>query len=246
MAVDVYTSPRLSFSNDPEPDPTRPGDLLLSPTFDFDFRASNLTPADELFSNGKILPTQIKYNNIIHNNNNNIHTIQNPDNKTKKRLKELIEDQDPDQEPEPEKPSPKSSFWQFRRSASLNCDNSKNTKGLFGSLSIKSLARSNSTGSALNPKPNSGQKVDKSKESMFLRRCSSLSQPVPKNNNSNSSSHNNSHVYYSFRNSTKESRTGIRIIPVLNVPPAYNIAKGSINFFGFGFCNGKIKKKTRS
>ncbi|XP_076913951.1 uncharacterized protein LOC143572777 [Bidens hawaiensis] len=242
MAVDVYTSPRLSFSNDltdPESDPTRPDDLLLSPTFDFDFRTSNLTPADELFSNGKILPTQIKNPD---NNIHNIHTIQNPDNniqnpdsKTKKRLKELIEDQDPDQEPEPEKPSPKSSFWQFRRSASLNCDNSKNSKGLFGSLS-KSLARSNSTGSAFNPKPNSGQKtVEKSKESMFLRRCSSLSQPS-----------NNSHVYYSFRNSNKESRTGIRIIPILNVPPAYNISKGSINFFGFGFCNGKIKKKTRS
>ncbi|KAK1416134.1 hypothetical protein QVD17_31922 [Tagetes erecta] len=174
MAVDVYTttstsevsiSPRISFSHDLKPDindsnPITSDDhLLLSPTFDFNFRTSSiLTPADELFSNGKILPTQIKKQQITHTH------VSLPQ---KKRLKEFIQDQDQ------EKPtSSMRSFWQFGRSASMNCDNSKAPKGLLRSLSIKSLSRSYSTGSAaLNPKRNSGQKVvEKSKDSMLFRR----------------------------------------------------------------------------
>ncbi|KAL8258170.1 hypothetical protein R6Q59_030211 [Mikania micrantha] len=258
MAVDVSVSPRISFSHDlKDPsseinsiysdsvDPIRSDQLLLSPTFDFDFcTTSNLTPADELFSNGKILPTQIKKPQIIQTPDTKSRSRSFISNTQKKRLKEFIEDQDPDQEHEPElEKSSLRSFWQFRRSASLNCDNSKGTKGLLRSLSIKSLSRSSSTGSALNPKRNSGQKaVEKSKDSMFLRRCSSLNQPA--------TSSSSSHVYYSYQNSNnlKNSRggNGIRIIPILNIPPAYNISKGTINFFGFGFCNGKIKKKTKS
>ncbi|KAI3730589.1 hypothetical protein L1987_61760 [Smallanthus sonchifolius] len=249
MAVDVCatSSPRLSFSHDLQDqsspsDPTHPirsDQLLLSPTFDFNFcTTSNLTPADELFSNGKILPTQIKKPQITHTH----HPKTNPNSDThKKRLKEFIEDQDQENDK-----SLTRSFWQFGRSASLNYDSGKglNPKGLLRSLSIKSLARSNSTGSALNPKRSSGQKVvEKSKDSMFLRRCSSLNQPAPGSSSS-------SQVYYSYRNSNsmKSCREGVRIIPVLNIPPAYNISKGTINFFGFGslFCNGKVKKKTKS
>ncbi|KAI3817202.1 hypothetical protein L1987_10991 [Smallanthus sonchifolius] len=249
MAVDVCatSSPRLSFSHDLQDQlssdsthPIRSDQLLLSPTFDFNFcTTSNLTPADELFSNGKILPTQIKKPQISQTHDPKT-KLKHPNPDThKKRLKEFIEDQDQVNEK-----SLTRSFWQFRRSASLNCDNGKglNPKGLLRSLSIKSLARSNSTGSALNPKPSSGQKVvEKSKDSMFLRRCSSLNQPAPGSS---------SHVYYSYRNSNskKNCREGIRIIPILNIPPAYNISKGTINFFGFGslFCNGKVKKKTKS
>lgn len=255
MAVDVYTttsevtiSPRISFSHDLKPEtnsifsdsinsnPIRSDQLLLSPTFDFNFRTSSiLTPADELFSNGKILPTQIKKPQITHTHNSLTQ---------KKRLKEFIQDQDQEnQENEhgQEKPSMRS-FWQFGRSASVNCDHSKGPKGLLRSLSIKSLSRSYSTGSALNPKRNSGQKVvEKSKDSMLFRRCSSLNQPV------STSSSSSSHVYYSYQNSSnsKNCKGGIRIIPVLNIPPAYNISKGTMNFFGFGsiFCNGKVKKK---
>ncbi|KAK9063731.1 hypothetical protein SSX86_017603 [Deinandra increscens subsp. villosa] len=257
MAVDVEPSisPRFSFSHDLKHeerdsiDPTiRSDHLLLSPTFDFDFStSSNLTPADELFSNGKILPTQIKNPQIITRSKSN---SPNYSDSPKKRLKELIEDRDRDLDHDQSHDSNKSSlrsFWQFRRSASFNGDNGKAPKGLLRSLSIKSLLRSSSTGSALNPKRNSGQKVaEKSKDSVFLRRCASLNQPPP-------SSSSSSHVYYSYRNS-KSCRggngygNGIRIIPILNIPPAYNISKGTINFFGFGslFCNGKIKKKTKS
>ncbi|KVI05414.1 uncharacterized protein LOC112525849 [Cynara cardunculus var. scolymus] len=244
MAVDVCsisevsTSPRISFSHDLDDPETksdsthsiRSDQFLLSPTFHFDFcTTSTFTPADELFSNGKILPTQIK----------KPQTIQLPDPKTKisdthkKRLKEFIFHGEQEDE---EKSTLKSSFWQFRRSASLNCDNGKGPKGLLRSLSLKSLSRSNSTGSALNPKRNSSPKtMEKSKD---LRRCSSLSQPPA-----------SSHVYYTYQNSnnSKSCKGGIRIIPILNIPPAYNISKGTINFFGFGslFCNGKAKKKTK-
>ncbi|KAI3733949.1 hypothetical protein L6452_13408 [Arctium lappa] len=251
MTVDVCSisevsiSPRISFSHDLD-DPSsldiksdpahsiRSDHFLLSPTFDFDFSTtSTFTPADELFSNGKILPTQIK----------KPQKIQLPDPKTKisdthkKRLKEFIFHDEEEQEK-----STLRSFWQFRRSASLNCDNGKGPKGLLRSLSLKSLSRSNSTGSALNyPKRNLGPKMmEKSKD---LRRCSSLSQPPA------SSSSSSSHVYYTYQNSnnSKNCKGGIRIIPILNIPPAYNISKGTINFFGFGslFCNGKAKKKTK-
>ncbi|KAJ0718095.1 hypothetical protein HanLR1_Chr08g0266841 [Helianthus annuus] len=254
MAVDVYatsevsSSPRISFSHDlKDPDsiysdsldPTRSDQLLLSPTFDFDFRTtSNLTPADELFSNGKLLPTQIKKPQFLQIPDTKT-TSNNPNSDTqKKQLKELIQDQDQDQDQEHEK-SLLRSFWQFRRSASYNCDNGKGPKGLLRSLSVKSLARSHSTGSALNPKRNSGQKVvGKTKDDpRLLRRCSSLNQAPPPP----------APVYYSYQNSNKSCKGGIRIIPVLNIPPAYNISKGTINFFGFGFfCNGKVKKKTKS
>nr|XP_043613248.1 uncharacterized protein LOC122585203 [Erigeron canadensis] len=263
MAVDVCSSsevlisPRISFSNDLKDtsstdinsiyldttiNPTRSDQLLLSPTFDFSFcTTTNLTPADELFSNGKILPTQLKKSQSTKINDPLAKPTKSPNSTIQKKpLKEFIfheekecdRDQEQEQEQEHEKTTSRS-FWQFTRSVSLNCDNGKGPKGLLRSLSIKSLSRSNSTGSALNPKTNTGPKiVEKSKESMFLRRCASLNQPPP----------SSSHVYYTFRNSNTTSKTckgGIRISPVLNIQPA---------FFGFGsfFCNGKVKKKTKS
>ncbi|GKA70491.1 hypothetical protein Tco_0776630 [Tanacetum coccineum] len=261
MAVDVCStsevlvSPRISFSHDlndssSEIDsihPIRSDQFLLSPGFDFDLcNTSSLTPADELFSNGKIIPTQIKTIEKVQVHDPITKDVQvasqkpNLDNQ-KKRLKEFIFNKDQDQDQEKTTPtSTTRSFWQFTRSVSLNIDNSKGPKGLLRSLSIKSLSRSNSTGSALNPKRNVGPKVvEKSKDPMLLRRCSSLNQPPPSN-----------HVYYTYQNSynSKSCKGGIRIIPILNIPPAYNISKGTINFFGFGslFCNGKVKKKMKS
>ncbi|XP_071687252.1 uncharacterized protein [Rutidosis leptorrhynchoides] len=253
MAVDVCSTsedpicPRISFSHeldDPSSDsldPTRSDRFQLSPSFDFSFcTTSSPTPADELFSNGQILPTQIKTPQNIQILDPITNLSKSPNSiARKKRLKEFIFRKDQEQEHEQEKSASKS-FWQFTRSVSLNCDSNKGTKGLLRSLSIKSLSRSHSTGSALNPKRDPVSKVvEKSKESMFLRRCTSLNQPPP----------SSTHVYYSYRNSnnSKSSRGGITIIPILNVPPAYNISKGTINFFGFGslFCNGKVKRKTK-
>lgn len=256
MAVDVCSvsevsiSPRISFSHDLDDpsseinsiqsDPNRSDQFLLSPSFDFTFcTTSNLTPADELFSNGKILPTQIRKPKNNHLPVPKSEISPSIADTQKKRLKEFIfhnEEQD-----KSTSTSTSRSFWQFRRSTSLNCDNGKGPKGLLRSLSIKSLSRSNSTGSALNPKRNAGSKVmEKSKEPVSLRRCSSVTQP----------SVSSAHMYYSYQNSngSRNSKGGIRIIPVLNIPPAYNISKGTMNFFGFGslLCNGKSKKKTKS
>ncbi|KAL7589080.1 uncharacterized protein LOC111911245 [Lactuca sativa] len=259
MAVDVCSasevpiSPRISFShdiNDPssdinsiQSDPNRSDQFLLSPTFDFDFcTTSNLTPADELFSNGKILPTQIKKPKIIHLPVPKSETSPPNTDTQKKRLKEFIFNDEEQQK----STSTSRSFWQFRRSTSLNCDNGKGPKGLLRSLSIKSLSRSYSTGSALNPKGNGGPKsMERSKEPVSLRRCSSVAQ----SQNPASSSSSSTHMYYSYQNSSsRNSKGGIRIIPVLNIPPAYNISKGTISFFGFGslLCNGKAKKKSKS
>ncbi|KAM7484580.1 hypothetical protein LguiA_000589 [Lonicera macranthoides] len=246
MAADVCTeistlvlvSPRISFSHDLNQSDNVPADCHhrrpdLDPTADFNFSITQsflqeLSSADELFSNGKILPTQIKKQTPTKetHQSHQILTINsdnpNEDSK-KKRLKEFLFEEDQ----ETEKPSSKS-FWQFRRSSSLNCDNGQ-SNGFIKSLQI--LSRSNSTGSALNQKETM---MRKDSRKQYLQKQSSFMR------SNSSSSTSGSYYYYDsskrppLKKNCRAYGSGVRISPVLNIP------QGSVNLFGICslFCNG--------
>lgn len=260
MAIEVCTeisnytgiSPRISFSHDlknsndvvsVEEDRHRRSDLRLldSTASDFVFSITNndfpqqFSSADELFSNGKIVPMQIK--KVISKSNSTQQQQQKQQllrTPQKKRLKEFLTDETDNEE---EKPSSKY-FWQFKRSSSLNFDtNSKNS--LIRSLQF---LRSNSTGSAPNLKET---ELVRETQKQRLQKQSSAS-----SSRRSSSSSSTSSTYYFYSSSLKKnsgsSSSGVRIRPVLNLPQAY-IPKVTARFFGFGslFCNGKIKRKKK-
>ena len=180
MAVDVCSSEitissstginlRISFSHDlknagdsvsanpdEENDHQRSDLCHLDSNSDFVFCISNvfsqqLSSADELFSNGKIVPMEIKKssnptNKTHHRVVSSPHYSQPPSTRCteKKRLKEFLSaESDSENEEVEERPSSKY-FWQFKRSSSLNCEASRG-KSLIRSLQF--LSRSNSTGS---------------------------------------------------------------------------------------------------
>ncbi|KAJ6318330.1 hypothetical protein OIU76_013796 [Salix suchowensis] len=254
MAIDVFSeissagiSPRISFSHDlnqtadavPIEDHyhRRLDSALLDSDFDFCFGNSfvqELSSADELFSNGKILPVEIKKNVISSKDTDQLKSpISQPQRNSsetteKKQLKEFLSmSLDAD-----EKPASKS-FWQFKRSNSLNCDSTR-TKGLIRSLHF--LSRSNSTGSA--PSPPKQAMLSKETQKPQLRKQAS----VP----SRRSSVPSSAAFYSYNSQQKppllrkcgSHGSGVRVSPVLNIPPPY-ISGGTVNLFGFGslFCN---------
>lgn len=262
MAIDVCSeissvgiSPRISFSHDLNQNDVVPIDhyhrrldaSLLDSTSDFDFCIGDTfvqepSSADELFSDGKILPVEIKKKLVTMEQLRQVEAVHShprsplppPTTGTSKkmRLKEFLSvgfDEE-------EKPASKS-FWQFRRSSSLNCDTGRN-RGLIRSLQF--LSRSNSTGSVPNPKQTMLQKEN--------QRQNSQKQPPSRSPLSCST------TYYSYPSSQKptmrrNSRSygdGVRISPVLNLPPPY-ISRATVSLFGFGslFCNGKDKKKKK-
>ncbi|XP_022152284.1 uncharacterized protein LOC111020041 [Momordica charantia] len=268
MAIEVCSeissvgiSPRISFSHDlnqtdllPSSDGSRDRlDLTLLES-DFDFCIGNLliqdlSSADELFSNGRIRPVQIKKSldantQLVHKPNESApiappEPSRNSISSEKKSLKELLSASfDADEKPQSK------SFWQFKRSSSLNCESSK-SRSLIRSLHF--LSRSNSTGSSLNPKqqPNSkdssSQRPNLQKQPSISSRKSSASS-FPNSYFTNSSSQKSS----TRKNFGPNNGNAVRISPLLNLPPPY-ISKVTVSFFGFGslFCNGKIKKKKK-
>ncbi|KAL2235015.1 uncharacterized protein LOC105160785 [Sesamum indicum] len=266
MAVDICSessspvdSPRLSFSDDiTEIDLlhyARSNALLPNSTVDFNFCLSQglsekISPADELFANGRILPVEIKKitpqkethqpdpilghceaRQAATKTQGNVN-----DNTMKKRLIEFLSyNSDGDEE---DKPLPRP-FWQFRRSSSLNCDTGR-TNGLLRSLQF--LTRSNSTSSAPNQNPKVIQKQHLLKESATYGSNSKVRA------NSQYCSHNNTWKKPSLRksNSSLHGMNGVGISPILNIPPTY-ISKGTITLFGFGsfLCNKGSKKKKK-
>ncbi|XP_044489887.1 probable membrane-associated kinase regulator 1 [Mangifera indica] len=269
MAIDIcseISSPRISFSHDLNQKDhgfshieRRLDSSLLDSSSDFDFCIDNsrffqeLSSADELFSNGKILPVEIKKKKQIQqpppssssSSSSPPQVLGNESCTEKKRLKELLsldDDQDYD------KPLYKS-FWQFKRSSSLNCDSSR-SKSLIKSLQF--LSRSNSTGSAPSSKLSS---MAKETQKQNLQRQPSVSRKSKvSSSGSYSSSFNNNNNFSSTQKppwkkncgSYNNANNGVRISPVLNIPPPY-ISSATVNLFGLGsiFCNGKFKKKKR-
>ncbi|CAA2985226.1 Hypothetical predicted protein [Olea europaea subsp. europaea] len=260
MAVDVV-SPRISFSYD-----LREADFVAVEShnpqsdidfIDFDFSIGDnfsleLSSADELFANGKILPVEVKKfkptKDIYQseptepNPSTDSHKIvekANEDTVTKKKtLIEFLSDACDEEEKPPTKP-----FWQFRRSISLNSDN-----GLLRSL--KFLSRSNSTGSTLNPNPN----PKPSALPKVIQKQNSMKDPPTRSKYSSTNSSLSGQNYSNIapkrpplnRSTSTSYGNGVHINPVLNLSPTY-IAKGTVTLFGLGslFCNGKSKKKKR-
>ncbi|KAF8390114.1 hypothetical protein HHK36_024636 [Tetracentron sinense] len=251
MAIDLCSessglgmSPRISFSHDLcqtdivpiENYNCRSDSSLMESTSDFDFcvcesLGQESSSADKLFSGGKILPIQITKNTLPQSKPpKQIGPA--TENSKKERLKEILATSS-----EPEEKTQSKSFWRFKRSNSLNCGNGYKRRSLIFSLPL--LSRSNSTGSAPNPK----------RPPLLKDNHKQVSHKQPPNIGSFSSTcHSNSwsqkpplkkNFYGSYGN-------GVRISPVLNVPPPY-ISKGTANLFGLGsfFSNGKDKNKKK-
>ncbi|CBI15475.3 unnamed protein product, partial [Vitis vinifera] len=143
MAINICseTSPRISFSNDfcqadvasidhCKSRNSELSSLDSSPDFDFCVSTSfehESSSADELFSNGIILPIKIQERTVAPRSSQ-------------------------------EKLQSSKSFWPFKRSSSLNCDN-VHRRSLMCSLPL--LSRSNSTGSVQNSKRTSKQNSQK-------------------------------------------------------------------------------------
>ncbi|CAI8605077.1 unnamed protein product [Vicia faba] len=252
LSITPGISPRISFSHDlksstgsiPVEAPHIQSDLRLldSTASDFVFTITNtlsqqLSSADELFSDGKIIPLEIK--NIISNEKILLtKKSSSPDKffqpllKThQKRLKEFLSDETDTEEEK--STSTSKHFWQFKRSSSLNIDTSRRSSLI---RSLQFLSRSNSTGSAPNPKT----------QKQNLQKQSSVS-----SSRRSSSSSSTSSTYYFYSSSSKHSlkkssSNGVRISPVLNLPQSY-IPKATGSFFGFGslFCKGKSKRNKK-
>ncbi|PWA59564.1 hypothetical protein CTI12_AA390560 [Artemisia annua] len=236
MTVDIcstsepFISPRISFSYDLNNQSFEIATTNAHNTTTFDFHVSTnlveqLTSADELFFEGVLLPTQIKKPETICTKPN-IVVLENKDvDVKKKRLKELLRDNEEEQEKSTSK-----SFWRFTRTTSLNSESGRGPKKLFRSLSLKRLLHNNTTDSTLNSKGNEAIKVVEKPNSLkdvtMLPRCSSF--------NANSSSRR--------LVTKKKSDSGVKINPVLNIPAANNI-----NLLGYGslFCKGRPKNKTK-
>ncbi|XP_029125562.1 probable serine/threonine-protein kinase DDB_G0280133 [Cajanus cajan] len=252
-------SPRISFSHDhrhtapaPVEDPHAPDTCVLDSSPDFVFCIQNgvahkLSSADELFSNGKIVPTQI--NRVSISNEPHRHPMATG----KKLLKEFLSEPDEDNDNNnnnndnnnnnivmQERANSVSSFW---RSSSVNCDGATRGKSMLRS-SMQFLSRSYSTGSA----PSTPKHAVVVKQTHRLQKQSSGSSLSFSSSSSASSS-----AYYFYdscqkpslnKNFGSTSGKGVRISPVLNLPHH----KATRSVFGFGslFCNGKFKIKGRN
>ncbi|KAK6921196.1 hypothetical protein RJ641_014874 [Dillenia turbinata] len=232
------TSPRISFSKDlesNEKNPFRLDSVPLDGDSDFEFTVCDSISgqefscsADELFSQGKILPTCQIAEKI---NASRQGLDDKPPNPTslpplpsardqclkKENLKDVTV---PESE---EKTQQVKSFWGFKRSSSMHCEN-----GYKRSLSICALpilSRSKSTGSVSNPKRSQKQPLISMKSSTST-------------NTSNSSFHSYALSHKSVPKKTHGGNYG----NVLNIPPPY-ISKGTVNLFGFGSFFRNVKDK---
>lgn len=263
MAVEICSdsssvgmSPRISFSHDLSQAEGVPIEQYIrttsSSSIDFDFcvfRESfdqESSSADELFSDGKILPIEIKRKLGTsspkksstassseatptpisaqipqpslddHDDHDIVDPIKSP------KSEQTSSEKRRGVSESDEKPNGKS-FWRFKRSSSLNCGS-----GYARSLCpLPLLNRSNSTGSAPNVKRSSsgkdsglGNKQNSLKQSQSAAAAGGYQKPPLKKS------------YGSYGN-------GVKVIPVLNVPSASMFGLGSI------FSPGKDKSKKK-
>lgn len=233
--------PRFSFSHDvPElqkqQDVPRKDTMLLESNHDFEFSTSRRSlefessSADELFSNGVILPIQMQKKR----NTTRKHTLcgeapymrlpplpctpSSVDKIKKESTREVLHD----------KKTYSTSFWGFSRSKSLSCDTKK-------SLMCYSppLSRSNSTGSVPQPKRVSSTRQHSAAKPLSSSSSSTLNlYPIQRSRSGKS-------YGGSYAN-------GLWISPVLNLPTPC-ISKGSGSLFGLGsFLRvGKAKKSKK-
>ncbi|KAF5469067.1 hypothetical protein F2P56_013167 [Juglans regia] len=230
--------PRLSFSHDVgqsevvpiEHNLNRRDSSLLDPDFDFEFRISSSSfeqetcPADELFSNGVLLPVQVKERidaaKEIHSREPRSKASLPPlpcDNSSKKEsMKEVMI-----MNSELAQKQASKSFWGFRRSTSLNADSKRS---LLCSLPL--LLRSNSTGSVSNPKRAALKDVHKQNSQKQASNSMSRSSP--------SSYVSAMQQKPPLKKNYGGSLNGVRISPILNIVPPPYISKRTENLFGLG------------
>lgn len=247
-------SPRISFSHDfsqsdfipVEKHPLRSNSSGLSSSIDFNFCVQESlelesSSADELFSHGVILPTQIKKkslnNALLKQKNQQLAPPSQPqlppskavcDNApstTRKSSKKESHKDSKDLNEEADEKHSSKSFWRFKRSSSCG-------SGYGRSLCpLPLLSRSNSTGSSPSVK-----RIPLSKEGHHVKQNSQ------KRSSSISKSHSlasHNHPKPPLKRSHGSYANGVRVSPVLNVPSAH--------LFGFGsiFSNNRDKSKKK-
>ncbi|KAB1671237.1 hypothetical protein ERO13_A07G072100v2 [Gossypium hirsutum] len=229
MAVELCSdncgiSPRISFSLNlchfddvpVEQRPFRSKPSSLNSSVDFDFGVGETfeqeaPSADELFSDGKILPTDIKKSNpskqIDHSSSPPPPPL--PPQKAAESSKE--------EEKQSSKPT---SFWGFKRSSSFSCGS-----GYGRSLCpLPLLSRSNSTGSTPNakhPSPNNPKHIHSHKHAA----ANSITNPSFKSSTSY-------HQKPPLKKTAYKPYYGNGVHPVLNVPSGNLFGLGSIFFNG--------------
>ncbi|KAG6384277.1 hypothetical protein SASPL_155922 [Salvia splendens] len=229
MAVEVFPdspsaeiSPRISFSHDLRNDAIPIEHYVpssSSSTIDFDFcvfRESfdhESSSADELFSDGKILPIEIK-----RRSSPSILRSAAPPLPPPPRMNPTISGSEK-QNPRPATTT--TSFWRFKRSASLNCGS-----GYARTLCpLPLLSRSNSTGSTAS--------VKRSNQKQNFQKCALPNRALKEFSSSNYRKPPAKKVGYCSYNGA------VKVNPVLNVPSA--------NLFGLGsiFSGGRDKGKKK-
>lgn len=251
-------SPRISFSHDfsqsdvipVEKHPLRSNSSGLSSSIDFNFCVQESlelesSSADELFSHGVILPTQIKkkgLSNVVMKQKSqqlappsqpplppSKAICENAPATTRKSSKKESHKDSKDLNEEADEKHSSKSFWRFKRSSSCG-------SGYGRSLCpLPLLSRSNSTGSS-SP---SVKRIPLSKEGHHVKQNSQKrSSSISRSQSQSLASHNN-HQKPPLKRSHGSYTNGIRVSPVLNVPSA--------NLFGFGsiFSNNRDKSKKK-
>lgn len=220
MVVDLYsesssmgtTSPRISFSHDFCQSDVVPVEHhpLRSNSIDFDFCVregfdQESSSADELFSDGKILPTQIKKKAVaiattkpMDQCGSHHHPPLPLPRSTTTTTTTTSGNKSTSKQESPKENS--KSFWRFTRSSSCGSGYGRSLCPL-----PPLLSRSNSTGSAVNSRQSS-QKHASMKASQSSAAAGYPRPPLKKG------------IHGSYGNIN-----GVRISPVLNVPPANNL-----------------------
>ncbi|KAE9466706.1 hypothetical protein C3L33_01393, partial [Rhododendron williamsianum] len=228
----VMSPARISFSYDLSQSDAAPiehhfrSNSPSSPGVDFDFCtqeacAQASSSADELFSDGKILPFRIKENVAPRRREIRPPEVLAPDLQCGKvENEEGLKEERKGAISESEEKHGSKSFWRFKRSSSLNCGS-----GYGPSLCpLPLLSRSNSTGSAASQKQNS----KKNHPSVAVPK-------IPSQYSSTWGSYQKPPLKKSY--GSYGNGGGVRVNPVLNVH--------SGNLFGLGSIFGKEKSKRK-
>ncbi|KAK7266809.1 hypothetical protein RIF29_19465 [Crotalaria pallida] len=231
-------SPRISFSHDfsqsdvipVERHPLRSNSSGLNSSIDFDFcvqeslELDQSSSADELFSDGIILPIEIKKKkNLPLKQTGQPPLPTTPHANTSKKEIRTKEIKDLNDDVDEKQISNSKSFWRFKRSSSCGSGYGRRL------CPLPLLSRSNSTGStsptsSVKKMPlysKEGPNIKQNRPSQFFGPNNHQKPPLKK-------SHHRTNV----------GNNSIRVSPVLNVPPANNL-------FGLGsiFSSNKSKKK---
>ncbi|CAI0451391.1 unnamed protein product [Linum tenue] len=251
MAIDLCSepssaiSPRISFSHDfclsefdqqqqQQQHPYRSASPGSSIDFDFCVRKSSFdhdpsSSADELFSDGKILPTAIKTAAVVRPKP----SLPPPSPHPKPRIeessagKEIDDNHRREEDEESKQQSSSKSFWRFKRSSSVNC-----STGYGRSLCpLPLLSRSNSTGSStasVKRAPFSAVAAGKQHKQQPAAAAASSDHRKPPLRKVGHGGYGGS-----------GASAGVRVSPVLNMP--------SGNLFGLGsIFSGHSKDKSKS